>query len=95
MKNTRKAITYYILSLGLILILAPLYLTLVSSFKETKQITGDFLGVPEPFVWDNHLTVFKEGLGIQLLNSAMITFVHSVNFADGLNDSICFSSPHE
>lgn len=73
MKNTKKATTYFVLILGLIFILVPLYLTLVSSFKETKQITGDFFGLPEPFIWDNYLTVFKDGLGIHFLNSAIIT----------------------
>lgn len=78
MKKTRKPLIYFVLGVGILVILVPLYLTLVSSFKETRQITGDFFGLPDPFIWDNYLTVFKDGLGIHFLNSAIITFVSLV-----------------
>jgi len=75
MSKGKKILTYIVLGIGLLIILVPLYLTFVSSFKETRQITGDFFGIPEPFILDNYLTVFRDGIGIHFFNSAIVTVV--------------------
>lgn len=69
----KKSMIVGILLLGLVLIVLPLYLTVVSSFKQTSQITGDFFGLPNPFVLKNYQTVFSDGLWRHFFNSAIIT----------------------
>lgn len=73
--NLSKILTLTLLLLGLTAILVPLYLTVVSSFKTTANITGDFFGLPNPFTWLNYERVFDDGLVIHFINSALITVV--------------------
>ncbi|MRI84474.1 ABC transporter permease subunit [Aerococcaceae bacterium WS4759] len=73
--NLSKILTLALLLLGLTAILVPLYLTVVSSFKTTANITGDFFGLPNPFTWLNYERVFDDGLVIHFINSALITVV--------------------
>lgn len=76
--NLSKILTLALLLLGLMAILVPLYLTVVSSFKTTANITGDFFGLPNPFTWLNYERVFDDGLVIHFINSALITVVSIV-----------------
>lgn len=73
--NLSKILTLALLLLGLMAIIVPLYLTVVSSFKTTANITGDFFGLPNPFTWLNYERVFDDGLVIHFINSALITVV--------------------
>ncbi|UUX35101.1 carbohydrate ABC transporter permease [Fundicoccus culcitae] len=73
--NLSKVVTLALLIFGLLIIIIPLYLTLVSSFKTTANITGDFFGLPNPFTWSNYERVFDDGLTVHFLNSAIITVV--------------------
>lgn len=73
--NLSKILTLALLLLGLTAIIVPLYLTVVSSFKTTANITGDFFGLPNPFTWLNYERVFDDGLVIHFINSALITVV--------------------
>lgn len=71
----KKIAIYIALAVGLVAIFLPMYLTLVSSFKETAEITGNFFGLPNPFTMQNFQRVFADGLGMHFLNSAIITVV--------------------
>lgn len=64
---------YLILVGGLILIVIPLYLTIISSFKETSQITGNFFGLPNPFTLDNYHRLIEDGINQYFINSAAIS----------------------
>lgn len=70
-----KLMPFMLLVFGLLAILLPLYLTLVSSFKSTANITGDFFGLPNPFTWTNYERVFADGLVVHFVNSAIITVI--------------------
>ncbi|MDG3375102.1 hypothetical protein P5D95_26925, partial [Vibrio parahaemolyticus] len=70
MKTKSSPLNYLFLILGFILILIPLYLTVVSSFKETSQITNNFFGLPNPFSTDNYQRLVSDGIGHYFFNSA-------------------------
>lgn len=74
----KKTTRFLLLTFGLIGILIPLYLTIVSSFKETAQITGDFFGLPNPFILDNYRTVINDGIVQYFLNSTFITVISAI-----------------
>lgn len=73
MKQKGNFISYLFLSLGFVVIFVPLYLTVLSSFKETNQITGDFFGLPLPFTMDNFQRLISDGIGQYFWNSTVIT----------------------
>lgn len=75
MKTKSSPLNYLFLILGFILILIPLYLTVVSSFKETSQITNNFFGLPNPFSTDNYQRLVSDGIGHYFFNSATISVV--------------------
>ncbi len=64
---------YAVLLIGFILIFVPLFLTLLSSFKETNQITGNFFGFPSPFTLDNYQRLITDGISQYFFNSALIS----------------------
>lgn len=69
-----KILLYIALLIGLGIILLPLYLTIVSSFKNTTEIFSNFFGLPKQATWDN----FKLVLGqneyfVALRNTVVIT----------------------
>ncbi len=66
---------YLILGVGFLLIFIPLYLTVMSAFKETGQITGDFFGLPNPFTFDNFARLLEDGIGKYFVNSTLISVV--------------------
>lgn len=66
--------TYVILSVGLVLILTPFYLTVVSAFKTTAQLHNNFFGLPESLYLDNFSRIFsKNDYFYGLWNSLFIT----------------------
>lgn len=71
--KTKKTFTYGALIVGLLLIIIPLYLTIVSSFKLTSDITGNFFGLPNPFTMTNYERVLSDGLVLHFVNSAIIS----------------------
>lgn len=73
MKQKGSFFSYLFLSIGFVGIFIPLYLTVLSSFKETHQITGDFFGLPNPFTVDNFQRLISDGIGQYFWNSTVIT----------------------
>ena len=75
MKKERHYLSYIILGLGLLMIVLPLYLTVISSFKDTSQITGNFFGLPNPFTLDNFERLLTDGISKYFINSISIAVV--------------------
>ena len=73
MKRKGTIFSYLALILGFCLIFIPLYFTVLSSFKETSQITGNFFGLPNPFTMDNFQRLLDDGISQYFLNSAVIS----------------------
>ena len=78
MKRKGSVWSYLFLGIGFILIFIPLYMTVLSSFKETNQITGNFFGLPNPFTMDNFQRLLTDGIGQYFFNSALISVVSIV-----------------
>lgn len=78
MKKERHYLSYIILGLGLLMIVLPLYLTVISSFKDTSQITGNFFGLPNPFTLDNFERLLTDGISKYFVNSISIAVVSIV-----------------
>lgn len=66
---------YLILFAGILLMFIPLVMTIVSSFKPTREITGNFFGLPQEFTFTNYERLFADGVVQYFLNSAMLTVV--------------------
>lgn len=78
MKNEaskRNTWQYSLLIIGGILILIPLLVTILSSFKTTKDIVDNFFSWPKPFILDNYQTLLDDGIKDYFLNSTIITVV--------------------
>lgn len=73
MKKKSTVLNYIGLIIGMILIFIPLFYTVISAFKETKQITRDFLGMPAPFIGENFTRLLDDGIGQYFQNSVIIT----------------------
>lgn len=48
-KKQKNWWVYLILFGGILLMFVPLIMTVISSFKPTREITGNFFGLPEEF----------------------------------------------
>lgn len=66
---------YLILFGGILLMLIPLVMTIISSFKPTREITGNFFGLPQEFTLANYERLFADGVMQYFLNSAVLTVV--------------------
>lgn len=73
MKKQSTVLKYIGLLIGLVLIFIPLFYTVISAFKETKQITRDFLGMPAPFIGENFTRLLDDGISQYFQNSVVIT----------------------
>lgn len=64
---------YVLLTVGGILILIPLMVTVFSSFKKTKDIMNHFFAFPNPITLDNYKCLLADGVGGYFWNSTVIT----------------------
>ena len=53
---------YVLLTVGGILILIPLMVTVFSSFKKTKDIMNHFFAFPNPITLDNYKRLLADGV---------------------------------
>lgn len=74
-KKQKNFAAYIILSAGILLMLIPLLATIISSFKTTKEITGNFFGLPSEWTLSNYERLFSDGITQYFLNSAFLTVV--------------------
>lgn len=77
-KKQNNLIAYIVLIIGILLMLIPLGVTIISSFKTTKEITGNFFGLPEEWTLSNYERLFNDGIIHYFLNSAFLTVVSVV-----------------
>lgn len=69
-----KVVAYLILIFGMILILAPFYLTIITAFKTQAESAKNFFAFPQSFYLENFKAVFqKENYLMYFGNSTMIT----------------------
>lgn len=64
---------YVLLTIGGFLILIPLLVTFLSSFKTTKDIIDNFFSWPNPVTFDNYERLMADGISDYFLNSTIIT----------------------
>lgn len=74
-KKQNHILAYIVLILGILLMLIPLAVTLISSFKTTKEITGNFFALPEEWTLSNYERLFTDGVSTYFLNSTFLTVV--------------------
>lgn len=74
-KKTRNIGKYILLTVGGILILIPLLVTVFSSFKTTRDIMGNFFSFPNPGTLDNYRRLLADGIGGYFWNSTVITVI--------------------
>lgn len=77
-KKQKNWWVYLILFGGILLMFIPLIMTIISSFKTTRDITGNFFGLPEEWTLDNYARLFEDGVTQYFGNSAIITVVSIV-----------------
>ncbi len=67
---------YIILGIGALIILFPLYVTIVTAFKTPQESAQSFFSLPNSFYMKNFMTVMaKANFGRYFLNSIVITLV--------------------
>ncbi|MDG3141397.1 carbohydrate ABC transporter permease [Streptococcus suis] len=74
-KKQNHILAYIVLISGILLMLIPLAVTLISSFKTTKEITGNFFALPEEWTLSNYERLFTDGVSTYFLNSTFLTVV--------------------
>lgn len=74
MKKTTILSTYFFLVIGVLFIILPLYMTIITAFKTTAENTASFFALPQQFKFDNFKTVLEGGRYFKaLLNTFYIT----------------------
>lgn len=69
-----KVLSYLLLFSGLVLILFPFYITLITAFKTQAQSAENFFSFPQTLYLDNFISVFmKAGYFTYFRNSALVT----------------------
>lgn len=61
MRTASKSLVYVILSLGVLLIILPLYMTIITAFKTTAENTASFFALPKQWSLDNFKAVLEGG----------------------------------
>ncbi|MBA9088122.1 raffinose/stachyose/melibiose transport system permease protein [Fontibacillus solani] len=69
-----SAVSYILLGLGLVVIFLPLYLTLITAFKTSKESARNFFSFPAELYWGNFEKVILSNNFAQFFaNSVMVT----------------------
>lgn len=74
-KKQSHILAYIVLIAGIFLMLIPLAVTLISSFKLTADITGNFFGLPKEWTLSNYERLFTDGISTYFMNSTFMTVV--------------------
>ncbi len=77
-KKQKNWWVYLTLFIGIFLMVIPLVMTIISSFKPTREITENFFSLPQEFTLQNYKHLFDDGIGLHFGNSALITIVSVV-----------------
>jgi raffinose/stachyose/melibiose transport system permease protein len=71
-------LTYTFLGIGVLIILIPLYLTIITAFKSPEMLTKNFFNLPESWYFNNFTHVFTENNYLRYLFNSIITTSFSV-----------------
>lgn len=76
LKKTIRTVSYGILVIGVVLILLPMGIVVITAFKSNAQIADSWFKLPVPIYLDNFKTLFaKSDLKYAFLNSILIAAV--------------------
>lgn len=76
LKKTIRTVSYGILVIGVVLILLPMGIVVITAFKSNAQIADSWFKLPVPLYLDNFKTLFaKSDLKYAFLNSILIAAV--------------------
>jgi raffinose/stachyose/melibiose transport system permease protein len=71
-----NGVLYVVLSLGAVLALSPVYVTLVTAFKSFRMMSLDFFGPPTALYLENFQIIFRDAKILYFIrNSTLITLV--------------------
>ena len=74
-----KVVTGLVLLIGAVIILFPMYITIITSLKTQQESAADFFSLPSSFYLGNFISVFeKSGYWTYVWNSAKITIISVV-----------------
>ncbi|MGN0803098.1 MAG: carbohydrate ABC transporter permease [Candidatus Faecivicinus sp.] len=74
--------TYAFLTIGVLLILFPMYITVVTSMKTPDEMSGNFFGLPSSFYMGNFVEVInKAHFSSFVINSLLITLMSLAGIA--------------
>ena len=74
-----RGFTFAVLTFGLVLVLIPFYLTIVSAFKEDLELYTHFFALPKALNLSNFKTIFEKPVFLtSLLNSFKLTIISLV-----------------
>ncbi len=77
-----RGLTFAVLTLGLVLVLIPFYLTVVSAFKEDLELYTYFFALPKTLNLNNFKTIFEKPVFLSsLLNSFKLTLISLIGCA--------------
>jgi raffinose/stachyose/melibiose transport system permease protein len=86
-----NSIIYLVFVLMCLIVLLPLCITLFASFKTTIQYGADFpLKLPSELMWDNYITVFKQGKMFLGLKNSLILVVLTVGINSILASMVAY-----
>ena len=71
--SAARSATYTLLTLGVLLIVFPLYITVMTAFKTPAKNTASFFTPPRSFNFDNFKTVLEGGKYFPALGTPFIS----------------------
>jgi len=74
-----KILSYAILFLGIVIILFPFYLTIITAFKTPQESAVNFFGFPKSLYWGNFLGVLKKANYFMYFRNSTIITITSVS----------------
>lgn len=77
-KKIKKALCYLVVSLIVLIVALPLYLTVVTAFKSSAEISADFFAPPKTLYLDNFQKVLFETNFLMYLRNSVILSVLTV-----------------
>lgn len=76
--NWKSVLLYIILSVGLILIIVPLYLAVITAFKPTEDSIANFFAFPKEVYLDNFRTIIRDNDFFRFFWNSVIILIGSM-----------------
>jgi len=88
---TTNAIIYGVFISMCLLVMLPLLITVFASFKTSIQYGTDFpLKIPTTWMWDNYVTVFKEGKMLLGLKNSLLLVIITISINSILASMVAY-----